>query len=125
MREPNDTITPEKALWCAVFITYFEDMNYYIDLKNEVLASGSETFTLKNQKVDRSGVISKAEYLGLLDIRMRRLIRAASHPYTAETFEILGLDHTSFIDRLKWQYRNDIQLRLTEYEQRQAAKPLG
>jgi hypothetical protein len=106
-------ITPEKALWCSVFVTFFEDMNYYIELKTKVLESDKKEFDLKNVGLDTTGVVKKDKYLALLDMRMRRLIYSAKHPYTRQTFDIIDLNHSAFYKRLIWQYKHNAKIKLT------------
>ena len=105
--------TPEKALWCSVFVTFFEDMNYYIELKTKVLLSNEKTFDLKNVGLDTTGIVTKDKYLALLDMRMRRLIYSARHPYMRETFDVLDLCHSAFYRRLIWQYKHCTKIKLT------------
>jgi hypothetical protein len=66
--------------------------------------------------MDTSIVVSKKQYLSMLNTKMRRLIFVARHRYIKDTFEILGLDHSSFYNRLVWQYRLEEQIKLNWYQ---------
>jgi hypothetical protein len=116
MDEYQTTLTPEKALWCAVFITFFEDMNQCLEQREKVKKSDKERWDLKNAGMDTSIVVSKKQYLSMLNTKMRRLIFVARHQYIKDTFEILGLDHSSFYSRLVWQYRLEEQIKLNWYQ---------
>lgn len=115
MDEPT-TLTPEKALWCAVFITFFEDMNQCLEQKQKVMESNKDLWDLKNAGMDTSIVVSKKQYLSMLNLKMRRLIFVAKHPYIKETFDILSLDHSSFYRRLVRQYKTEELIKLNWYQ---------
>jgi len=109
----NLEITPEKALWCSVFVTYFEDMNYYVELKTKLLLSEEQKFDLSNRGLDTTAVVSRDKYLALLELRQRKLLYSAKHPYIKNTFDVLNLDHSSFFKRLLWQYKENSKIKLT------------
>lgn len=116
MDESETTLTPEKALWCAVFITFFEDMNQCLEQRQKVKQSEKNLWDLKNAGMDTSIIVSKKQYLSMLNTKMRRLIFVARHQYIKDTFEILGLDYGSFCRRLISQYRTEELIKLNWYQ---------
>jgi len=109
--------SPETQLWCGIVLTFFEDMNYYIELKTKTLLSNERLFDLKNRGLDTTAIVTKEQYLTLLDMRMRRLIYSAKNEYTKQVLLLAGMDHRTFWRRLVWQYKNTAKIRLTPLSQ--------
>lgn len=103
--------TPERTLWCSIFLTFIEDMNFYISLKNKVLRSKKTRFAL-GKEVLSTGTVTKNKYIAILESKIRALLLQAESQYIQDAFLILGLDHSSFLQRLVWQYQNNAKITL-------------
>jgi len=109
---PQD-ITPEKALWCSILLTYVEDMNHFINLKDEILESKKQLFDVGNMGLEASGVMKKHDLINLIHARMRRLIFMAKNSYTRHIMEILGIHHGRLVSALEYQYKNNVAVKLS------------
>lgn len=112
----QDDITPEKALWCSVMVTYLEDMNHFVGLKLKALSSDKKEFNLQFNQLDASGMVSKEKFIEVVNSRMRRLIYLAKEPHTRRTFELIGISHSRFIATLKYQYTETAKVKLSAIE---------
>jgi hypothetical protein len=110
--------TPERALWCSIFLTFIEDMNHYLGLKAQVLSSDKKFFNLKNKNVDCSGIVTKQRYLDIIEMRIKQLFELANQKYIKSAFDTLDMDHPSFISRMRWQYENNAKINLSIFTER-------
>ena len=115
----EDQSTPERALWCSIFLTFIEDMNHYLTLKNEALTSNKEFFDLKNKNVDYSGVASREKYIEIIEARIKQLLQGANQNYIKSAFDVLDLNHSQFVSRLKWQYENNAKVNLALFTEKE------
>jgi hypothetical protein len=112
----HNDITPEKALWCSVMVTFIEDMNHFVDLKIKAGQSDKTHFSLQNLHLDASGILTREKFIELLSSRMRRLIYMAKEPHIRRTFELIGISHSRFVDTLKYQYNTTSKIKLSPAE---------
>jgi hypothetical protein len=112
----HNDITPEKALWCSVMVTFIEDMNHFVDLKIKAIQSDKTHFSLQNLHLDASGILTRDKFIELLNSRMRRVIYMAKEPHIQRTFELIGISHSRFIDTLKYQYTKTAKIKLSPAE---------
>lgn len=103
-------LTPEKALWCTVFVTFFEDMNHYIRLKSRAIRSREKRFDLSNKNLDTAGFVTRDNYINLIDTRQKRLLYNAKHEYIFNLFELLNLNHSTFVRKLEYMYEHDAKV---------------
>ena len=110
--ENNAGASPERALWCNVFLTYLEDMNHYIHLKLKAQENLKKRYTLNYRGIDYASPLPKDKFIALLDMRMRRLILSAQQDHVKEVFDNLDMEHSSFVKRLQWQQETLTKIKL-------------
>jgi hypothetical protein len=87
--------TDEKTLWCSVFLTFIEDMNFLVNGKLRILYR-----SITDVSPDS---LSRDKRIAKIDRKMLGLIQSFNNEDVKYAMSLTGIDPDTFLRRLEWQ----------------------